>query len=69
MGDPKKQRKKYATPRFAWRTDSLQAELKLLGQYGLRVRGQHTRTTGRKGKAVGVKKKELVAKARKEAPT
>ena len=37
--------------------------------YGLRVRGQHTRTTGRKGKAVGVKKKELVAKARKEAPT
>lgn len=34
--------------------------------YGLRVRGQHTRTTGRKGKAVGVKKKELL-KARKEA--
>jgi small subunit ribosomal protein S4 len=36
MGDPKKQRKKYKTPRFAWRTDTLQAELKLLGQYGLR---------------------------------
>ena len=36
--------------------------------YGLRVRGQHTRTTGRKGKAVGVKKKELL-KARREAPT
>ena len=35
--------------------------------YCLRVRGQHTRTTGRKGKTVGVKKKELVAKARKEA--
>ena len=35
--------------------------------YGLRVRGQHTRTTGRKGKAVGVKKKELL-KARREAP-
>ncbi len=34
--------------------------------YGLRVRGQHTRTTGRKGKAVGVKKKELIAKTRKE---
>jgi small subunit ribosomal protein S13 len=34
--------------------------------YGLRVRGQHTRTTGRKGKAVGVKKKELL-KARREA--
>jgi len=36
MGDPKKQRKKYQTPRFAWRTDTLQTELKLLGQYGLR---------------------------------
>jgi small subunit ribosomal protein S4 len=36
MGDPKKQRKKYNTPRFPWRTDTLQQELKLLGQYGLR---------------------------------
>jgi len=35
--------------------------------YGLRVRGQHTRTTGRKGKAMGVKKKEAVLKARREA--
>jgi len=36
MGDPKKQRKKYETPRFPWRTDILQSELKLQGQYGLR---------------------------------
>lgn len=36
MGDPKKQRKKYDTPRFPWRTDVLGTELKLLGQYGLR---------------------------------
>ncbi|MEM3577801.1 MAG: 30S ribosomal protein S4 [Candidatus Bathyarchaeia archaeon] len=36
MGDPKKQKKKYATPRFPWRADVLQGELKLLGQYGLR---------------------------------
>jgi small subunit ribosomal protein S4 len=36
MGDPKKQRKKYETPRFPWRTDTLQEELKFLGQYGLR---------------------------------
>jgi len=36
MGDPKKQRKKYDTPRFAWRKDILQEELKLLGQHGLR---------------------------------
>ena len=32
--------------------------------YGLRVRGQRTRTTGRSGKALGVKKKEI----RREAP-
>jgi small subunit ribosomal protein S4 len=36
MGDPKKQKKKYETPRFPWRADILQEELKLLGQYGLR---------------------------------
>jgi len=36
MGDPKKQRRKFDTPRFPWRTDILQEELKLLGQYGLR---------------------------------
>jgi len=30
--------------------------------YGLKVRGQRTRTTGRKGKALGVKKKVLAAK-------
>jgi small subunit ribosomal protein S13 len=27
--------------------------------YGLKVRGQRTKTTGRKGKAIGVKKKEI----------
>jgi small subunit ribosomal protein S4 len=36
MGDPKKQRKKFDTPRFPWQTDKLDTELKLLGQYGLR---------------------------------
>lgn len=36
MGDPKKQRKKYETPKFPWRIDVLEDELKLLGQYGLR---------------------------------
>jgi len=36
MGDTRKQRKKYDTPRFPWRTDILQEELKLIGQYGLR---------------------------------
>lgn len=36
MGDPKKQRKKYETPRFIWRPDVIQEELRLVGQYGLR---------------------------------
>jgi len=36
MGDPKKQRKKFETPRFRWRSDILEEELKLLGQFGLR---------------------------------
>lgn len=35
--------------------------------YGLRVRGQHTKTTGRSGKAMGVKKKDLIK--REGAPT
>jgi small subunit ribosomal protein S13 len=30
--------------------------------YGLKVRGQRTRTTGRKGKAIGVKKKQVRSK-------
>ena len=36
MGDPKKQRKKYDTPRNRWTKEGLEEELKLLGLYGLR---------------------------------
>ena len=36
MGDPKKQRKKYETPRHPWRLAQIQDELKLIGDYGLR---------------------------------
>jgi len=36
MGDPKRQRKKFDTPRHPWRSDVLAGELKLLGQFGLR---------------------------------
>jgi small subunit ribosomal protein S4 len=36
MGDPKRQRRKFETPRFPWRKDILQEELKLLGTFGLR---------------------------------
>ena len=36
MGDPKKPKKKWEGPTHPWRKDVLQAELVLLGRYGLR---------------------------------
>ncbi len=36
MGDPKKPRKKYSTPRNPWQADQLSRELHLMGTYGLR---------------------------------
>ncbi len=54
MGDPKKQRKKFQTPRFPWRKDILQEELKLQGQYGLRNKHELWRhkTTLSKARAI-----------------
>ena len=36
MGDPKRQRKRYESPRFAWSKTAMDSELRLLGEYGLR---------------------------------
>ncbi len=36
MGDPKKQRKKYETPRHPWIKTQIEDELRLIGDYGLR---------------------------------
>jgi len=36
MGDPKKQRSKFDTPRHPWREEVLSEELNLIGLYGLR---------------------------------
>ncbi len=36
MGDPRKARKTYQTPRHPWRKEQLEEELRLLGEYGLR---------------------------------
>ncbi|KYH38050.1 MAG: 30S ribosomal protein S4 [Candidatus Bathyarchaeota archaeon B24] len=36
MGDPKKQRKKYETPKKPWDAQRLQIELRYMGEYGLR---------------------------------
>ena len=36
MGDPKRQRRKFAAPKYPWSKAQLDAELRLLGEYGLR---------------------------------
>lgn len=36
MGDPRRPRKSFATPRHPWRKDQLEEELHLVGEYGLR---------------------------------
>ena len=36
MGDPRRLKKKYHTPRHPWQKDRLENELKILGRYGLR---------------------------------
>lgn len=36
MGDPKKQRKKYETPKYPFNKGQLDTELKIIGEYGLR---------------------------------
>ncbi|MFX1295013.1 MAG: 30S ribosomal protein S4 [Promethearchaeota archaeon] len=36
MGDPRRLRKKYSTPRHPWQKDRLNNELQILGRYGLR---------------------------------
>jgi len=65
MGDPKKQRKKFDTPRFRWRKDILQEELKLLGQYGLRNKHElwHLKTTLSKTRGIA---RSLISKTAEE---
>ena len=65
MGDPKKQRKKYDTPRYRWRKDILQEELKLLGQYGLRNKHElwHLKTTLSKTRGIA---RSLISKTPEE---
>jgi small subunit ribosomal protein S4 len=65
MGDPKKQRKKYDTPRYRWRKDILQEELKLLGQYGLRNKHElwHLKTTLSKTRGIA---RSLISKTVEE---
>jgi len=65
MGDPKKQRKKFETPRFRWRKDILQEELKLIGQYGLRNKHELWRHKTALSKARGIAR-SLIGKTPEE---
>jgi small subunit ribosomal protein S4 len=65
MGDPKKQRKKFETPRFRWRKDILEEELKLIGQYGLRNKHELWRHKTMLSKTRGIAR-SLIGKAPEE---
>lgn len=65
MGDPKRQRKKYETPRFLWRRDILQEELRLLGTYGLRNKHELWRHETKLSKYRGIAR-SLIGKAPEE---
>jgi len=65
MGDPKRQRKKFETPRFLWRSDVLQEELKLLGIYGLRNKHELWRHETTLSKFRGIAR-SLIGKAPEE---
>ena len=65
MGDPKKQRKKFDTPRFRWRKDILQEELKLIGQYGLRNKHELWRHKTSLSKTRGIAR-SLISKTSEE---
>jgi len=65
MGDPKKQRKKFDTPRFRWRKDILEEELKLIGQYGLRNKHELWRHKTTLSKARGIAR-SLIGKTPEE---
>jgi len=65
LGDPKKQRKKFDTPRFRWRKDILQEELKLIGQYGLRNKHELWRHKTTLSKTRGIAR-SLISKTSEE---
>ena len=69
MGDPKKQRKKYDTPRFRWRKDILQEELKLVGTYGLRNKHELWRHKTYLSKTRGIARSLISKTAEERAKT
>jgi len=67
MGDPKKQRKSYETPRHPWRRDQLEVELRLLGEYGLRNKRELWRYKTMLSQVRGIARSLLGASAEERA--
>jgi small subunit ribosomal protein S4 len=65
MGDPKRQRRKFDTPRFPWRKDILAEELKLIGTYGLRNKHELWRHETQLSKFRGIAR-SLIGKSSEE---
>jgi small subunit ribosomal protein S4 len=65
MGDPKRQRKKFDTPRFPWRKDILDEELKLIGTFGLRNKHELWRHETQLSKFRGIAR-SLIGKSAEE---
>lgn len=63
MGDPKRQRKKYSTPRHPWQKDRIEHELQIIGKYGLRNKKEIWKMKTRIETFRGIAKKLLALSA------
>ena len=61
MGDPRKNRRTYQTPRHPWRKEQLEEELRLLGEYGLRNKRELRRAETRLSEIRGIARNLLGA--------
>ena len=76
MGDPKRQRKKFESPKYPWSKDRFESELRILGDYGLRNKRELWRhrtklsryraisreLRGKSGEDIEQKEKQLLSK-------
>lgn len=68
MGDPRRPRKSYATPRHPWRKEQLEEELHLLGEYGLRNKRELRRHETSLSRIRGIARSLLGATEEQRAP-
>lgn len=67
MGDPRKPRKAFETPRHPWRKDQLEEELHLVGDYGLRNKKELRRHETRLSQIRGIARTLLGAEEEQRA--